>query len=109
MLYTIPSGPLKNRHARKLAEEAAANGVRLIKTPTVPLHGKYIAWDNDDLAITSLNWASASTDPDNPQADIGVHIHLKNIASRTMTVIEAIHPELSRFAGSLGGENEEVA
>ncbi len=109
LLYTIPSGPLKNRHARKLAEEAAANGLRLIKTPTVPLHGKYIAWDDDDLALTSLNWASASTDPDNPQADIGVHIHQKGIASHTMKVIEAIHPELNLFDATGGGQKGERA
>src|SRR5207302_1857135 len=29
LLYTRTTGPLKNRHARTLAEEAAANGVRL--------------------------------------------------------------------------------
>jgi hypothetical protein len=38
LLYTQSSGPLKNRHARKLAEEAAANGVRLIKVGDIPLH-----------------------------------------------------------------------
>src|SRR5271169_3782905 len=57
LLYTISSGPLKNRHTRKLVEEAAANGVRLVKAGAIPLHGKFVAWDHDDLAVTSLNWA----------------------------------------------------
>lgn len=94
LLYTIPSGPLKNRHARKLAEEAAENGVRLVKTETIPLHGKFIAWDNDSLAVTSLNWASASSDLDFPQADIGVAIRFPGIAVHTIDVIESIYSEL---------------
>lgn len=94
LLYSYPTGPLKKRHARKLAEEAAVNGVWLIKTETVPLHGKYLAWDDDDLAVTSLNWASASTDIDFPQADIGVHIHLPGIAGHAMARLAQIYPEL---------------
>jgi cardiolipin synthase A/B len=43
ILYTQPSGPLKNRHARALRDEAASNGVRLVKTAETPLHGKIVA------------------------------------------------------------------
>jgi cardiolipin synthase len=94
LLYTQSSGPLKNRHARKLAEEAAMNGVRLIKAGEIPMHGKFLAWDNDDLVVTSLNWASASSDLDFPQGDIGVHIHMLNIASNAVGQLERIFPEL---------------
>ena len=94
LLYSFPSGPLKKRHARKLEEEAAENGVRLVKTRTIPVHGKYLAWDDDDLAVTSLNWASAATDPDFPQADIGVHIHLPGVAAHATQVLNDIYPEL---------------
>jgi len=95
LFYSFPSGPLKKRHARKLEEEAAENGVRLVKTRTIPVHGKYLAWDDDDLAVTSLNWASAATDPDFPQADIGVHVHLPGIAAHATQVLSGIHPELT--------------
>lgn len=95
LLYTMPSGPLKNRHARKLAEEAAVNGVNLVKAGQIPLHGKFVAWDNDDLVVTSLNWASASGDLDFPQADIGVHISATGIADHVIRTLEAIFPELS--------------
>jgi cardiolipin synthase len=88
LLYTMPSGPLKNRHARKLAEEAAANGVRLVKTGVIPLHGKFVAWDDDDLVVTSLNWASASGDLDFPQADIGAHIVSPGIADYIINALE---------------------
>jgi len=94
LIYTRPSGPLKNRHARKLAEEAAENGVRLVRTGEIPLHGKFVAWDDDDIAVTSLNWASAATDDDFPQGDIGVHVKAAGIADSANQRLEAIFPEL---------------
>ena len=94
LIYTRPTGPLKNRHARKLAEEAAENGVRLVRTGEIPLHGKFVAWDDDDIAVTSLNWASAATDDDFPQSDIGVHIKAGGIAECAIRRLEAIFPEL---------------
>jgi len=93
LLYTMPSGPLKNRHARKLVDEAAGNGVRLIRLNDIPLHGKFLAWDDDDIAVTSLNWGSARAQSDYPQADIGVHIHSAGVATDLMHRVEAIFPE----------------
>lgn len=94
VLYSEPSGPLKRRHARALAAEAAANGVRLIRTRKIPLHGKIVAWDDDDVIVTSLNWASASSDPSFPWADIGVRIHLEGLAAKTLKLLEEIFVEL---------------
>lgn len=94
LLYTMPSGPLKKRHARKLAEEAAENGVRLLRAEP-PLHGKFLAWDGDDLAVTSLNWASSTGNADFPQADIGLHIHCADVASHTVRALSHIYPSLA--------------
>ena len=96
VLYTQTTGPLKNRHARALAEEAKAHGLTLTRTKKVPLHGKFVAWDDDDLIVTSLNWASASADPDFPWGEIGVHIHAAGIASTALVCLEGIFPELAR-------------
>jgi hypothetical protein len=95
ILYTQAAGPLKNRHARALQIEAANNGVTLRRTKKIPLHGKFVAWDEDDLVITSLNWASASSDGDFPWADVGVHIHAPGIGSEAIGRLTAIFPELS--------------
>ena len=108
LLYSIASGPLKNRHARKLAEEAAENGVRLIKTKTIPLHGKFIAADDDEIVVTSLNWASASSDPDLPECDVGVRIRLHGLAQHAVDVLRRIHPEMESDA-SWEGELEPTA
>jgi phosphatidylserine/phosphatidylglycerophosphate/cardiolipin synthase-like enzyme len=94
VLYTQSSGPLRNRHARALKEDAASQGVQLVRTRQVPLHGKVVAWDDDDAVVTSLNWASASANPDFPWADIGVHIHAPNIAKIAFDRLQAIFPEL---------------
>jgi hypothetical protein len=94
ILYTQPSGPLKNRHARALKVEAAANGVNLVKARNTQLHGKIVAWGEDDVIVTSLNWASAAANPDFPWADIGVHIHARGIATQTMAKLEQLFPEL---------------
>ena len=102
VLYTQASGPLKNRHARALAAEAAENGVRLTKTRKIPLHGKFVAWDDDDLVVTSLNWASASADPDFPLGEIGVHIQARGIAADALSRLGAIFPELGEELASTG-------
>lgn len=94
VLYTQPSGPLKNRHTRALEEEADGNGLILRRTRKPPLHGKFATWDRDDVVITSLNWASAATDPDFPWGDIGVHINSPGIANEVVARLEAILPEL---------------
>ena len=94
VIYTKPTGPLKNRHTRVLAEEATANGVSLIRTKKIPLHGKFVAWDANDVVITSLNWASASADPDFPWADIGVHLRMDGVAELLVSKLQSIYPEM---------------
>lgn len=100
VLYTQPSGPLKNRHTRVLEEEAETNGLILRRTRKPPLHGKFAVWDHDDVVITSLNWASAATDPDFPWGDIGVHINLAGIGDELAGRLEAILPELRELESS---------
>lgn len=101
LLYTMASGPLKNRHARKLVEEAAGNGVSLIRLEKPPLHGKFLAWDEDDIAITSLNWGSAKAPDDFPESEIGVHINSPGIAADLMRRIESIFPQARTNGGGI--------
>jgi cardiolipin synthase A/B len=108
VLYTQSSGPLKNRHSRALEEEAVINGVRLVRTRKIPLHGKIMLWDDNDVVVTSLNWASASANPDFPWADIGIHIESAQLAQATFRRLCDIFPdlldtpstEIERMAGS---------
>jgi cardiolipin synthase len=54
-----------------------------------------VAWDDDDLIVTSLNWASASADPDFPWSEIGVYIHMSGIGAEALRCLEGIFPELA--------------
>ena len=71
--------------------------MRLLKAP-IPLHGKFVAWDSDNLVVTSLNWGSASSDADFPQAEIGVHVEAGGIADGAVAQLQVIFPEIARSA-----------
>jgi cardiolipin synthase len=96
VLYTRASGSVKNRHAKTLAAEESLEGVRLVKTNEkgMNLHAKFVAWDDDDLLVTSLNWGSASTDVDSPCDEVGIHIQAPGISARVIARMHAIFPEL---------------
>jgi phosphatidylserine/phosphatidylglycerophosphate/cardiolipin synthase-like enzyme len=96
VLYTRPSGSVKNRHAKTLTAEERIEGVRLVKTNEngLNLHAKFVAWDDDDLLVTSLNWGSASTDVDSPCDEVGIHIQALGIGARVIARMHTIFPEL---------------
>jgi cardiolipin synthase A/B len=94
VLYTEPSGPLKARHVRELEKEAAGHGVLLMHMKPIPLHGKFLLWDEDNVVTSSLNWGSASSDPDFPLGDIGVHIRAPGIGGSVYQRLLAIFPKL---------------
>ncbi|MGH6910937.1 MAG: hypothetical protein ACREEG_12180, partial [Phenylobacterium sp.] len=91
-LYSMVTGPIQKSHARELIVETAENGVRLIKTGKLLLHGKFVTWDDDDVVVSSLNWTSAAADPDRPWNDLGVHIHLPGIAASVLTRLQTFYP-----------------
>lgn len=103
VLFTVPTGPIKRRHARDLMEEAAKEGVLLVHLQKIPLHGKFIAWDDDHVVVTSMNWASSSTDVNFPWSEVGVVIHQPGIASRLIKTMEATFEEISKRAAAFSG------
>lgn len=107
VLYTQQTGPVKKRHTVALKEEALVEGVQLVRTRDIPLHGKVVAWDENDIVVTSLNWASASINPDFPWADIGIHVHANGVATDAFERLLAIFPEL-RKAEEEWGQKAEV-
>ncbi|KAB2943509.1 MAG: phosphatidylserine synthase [Hyphomicrobium sp.] len=94
VLYTQPSGPLKNRHIRELKQEAAEHGVELIQLEKPPMHGKLLLWDGDNVVTSSLNWGSAASDPDFPLGDIGVHVRSPGIATNVWSRLQDDIPQL---------------
>jgi cardiolipin synthase len=100
LMYGMTSNPVKARHARELASEAEEGGVRVVKSGRIPLHGKFLTWDEDDLVITSVNWASASSDPDFPEGEVGVHIRAAEVAAPFLARLSTIHPNLLDQGGA---------
>jgi cardiolipin synthase len=78
--YSKPSGPLTKQDARDLEAVAHAAGVRLVQIRDRELHGKFLLWDDDHVVITSLNWSSADTRSDAPQAEIGLYVNSPGLA-----------------------------
>nr|WP_294516298.1 phosphatidylserine synthase [uncultured Rhodopila sp.] len=104
MLYTRLTGPMKKRHAKALEQEVSSLGIRLISTDKVPLHGKFVLWDDDDVIVTSLNWASASSDDEFPASEIGVHVKCPGLANSVMERLVQVFPELLPSEASVRGE-----
>ena len=92
VIYTRASGPLRNSDVRALEEEMTKLGVRLVRASPTKLHGKFLAWDDDDVVVTSFNWASASVDAAFPQAELGVHVRAKGIAADVLRRVEELLP-----------------
>jgi cardiolipin synthase A/B len=92
--YSKPSGPVTGKDARDLEELARAAGVRLVEIPNRELHGKFLLWDNDHIVVTSLNWSSADTRSDAPQAEIGLYIQSSDIAADVRRKLLADWPNL---------------
>jgi hypothetical protein len=46
--------------------------------------------------VTSLNWGSATSDADFPQADIGVHVEASGIADDAVAQLQTIFPGIAQ-------------
>lgn len=95
VIYTRASGPLKSPDAKALEEEMTTLGVRLVRASPTKLHGKFLAWDDDDIVVTSFNWTSAATDAAFPQVELGVHLHGPGISADVLQRVSAALPELN--------------
>ena len=93
ILYSMPSKPVEKKHARELEVETGANGVRLLKVARPALHGKFVAWDDDDVVITSLNWTSGAAHSDHPTNDLGIHLRAPGLAELLVSRLRGFFPK----------------
>lgn len=86
--YSRRSGPVKRSHVTKHRERL--NGiVELIGVPEPQLHAKFLAWDKDNVVVSSLNWGSQSGLDDNPLDEIGLYLEGPKLASSLLDKFEA--------------------
>lgn len=82
--YGISSGNVDDSLAAQITEEAKSDGINIHPTISPRLHAKILAWDNDNLLITSQNWLSADPSTSTPLREIGIFVESKNIASHVI-------------------------
>lgn len=68
----------------KLISAAAAASVRLQPVYEPTIHAKILAWDDDNLLITSRNWLSADSAESNPLGEIGLYVEARSSARLLM-------------------------
>lgn len=87
--YSRRSGPIKRRHVA--AHRERLNGVvDLIGVEQPQVHAKFLAWDADDVVVSSLNWGSQSGSPDDPLDEIGLHLEGPGLATSLLASFEAL-------------------
>jgi cardiolipin synthase len=80
LYYGRTTGVLSGVDAANLIRELARQGLSIRPVQEPRLHAKILAWDDDDLVITSQNWLSADPGEGAPRREIGVHIKSGKVA-----------------------------
>ena len=98
--FSRPSGPVTRQDQRDLTKQAEGANVRLVEIPDRELHGKFLIWDDDHVVITSLNWSSADTRADAPQAEMGVYLASPGLATNLRRKLLVDWPALGPVTAS---------
>jgi cardiolipin synthase len=101
VLWTQPNKPqMTKQRARAVQADAALEGVRMAAAKPAA-HAKVLLWTPDDVAVTSHNWGSASSDQSFPFKEVGVHIQAPGLADILLARFREIYPNLfSEISGT---------
>jgi phosphatidylserine/phosphatidylglycerophosphate/cardiolipin synthase-like enzyme len=64
--------------------------VELLAVRVPQLHAKFLAWDDDDIVVSSMNWGSQSGLSSNRLDEIGLHLRGPGLAAALIAKFEAI-------------------
>nr|WP_236777777.1 phospholipase D-like domain-containing protein [Agrobacterium tumefaciens] len=90
--YSRRGGPVKRSHVAEHRKRMQGQ-VDLHGVPEPQLHAKFLAWDNDQIVVSSLNWGSQSADTDNPMDEIGLFLEGPGLAT---TLLEKFQSAIRR-------------
>lgn len=79
IFYGVTSGGMCREEVTKLAESIESLGISLEKIDHPTIHAKLLAWDSDNVILTSLNWLSASAVGEDYD-EIGIYLKDENVA-----------------------------
>lgn len=68
-------------------------GIAVVPPASPEAHAKLLAWDEDDVVITSQNWLSADPTESNPRREMGIHLHSAGLASRVVDALGAFQQD----------------
>jgi hypothetical protein len=74
------TGPIKRRHVAQ-HRERLTDVVQLLPIGKPQLHAKFLAWDSDNIVITSMNWGSQSGSLAHRLDEVGVHLNGPGLAA----------------------------
>ena len=78
--------------AEAIARAGSAEGGLVQLVRKAGFHAKFLAWDDDSIAITSQNWLSADPPDMHPRQEVGVFLQAPGIAT---FVVDAFYSSLS--------------
>ena len=82
------TGPTKRRHVAE-HRERLHDLVELVAVRDPQLHAKFLAWDKDNVVISSMNWGSQSGLQDNRLDEIGLYLKGPDLAVSLLREFEA--------------------
>jgi cardiolipin synthase len=80
LYYGRPTDRFSGKDAAALALEIKESGVDVRPIHRPRLHAKVLAWDDDALAVTSLNWLSKDPSESALRDEIGIFVEMNKIA-----------------------------
>ncbi|MBN2990470.1 hypothetical protein JWR97_02390 [Pseudomonas cedrina subsp. fulgida] len=87
LLYGMNSGGFTKQESRDLGNNLSIIGLSLSAVNRPGLHAKIIAWDYNNLIISSLNWLSTTEIHPDSLHEIGIYIESKDIGTKVQNVI----------------------
>ena len=98
VLYTQIRKPQFRSDVTALRHEYEPQGVKFVHLDTqkgrIPIHGKFLLWDSDDIVITSLNWASATVGDQDLTSEIGLHLSGPYVGDSIFQKLEKLVPQI---------------
>ena len=83
--YGRTTGPLSGEAGADLVRTFAKSGLQVKPVRRPRVHAKVLGWDDDHLAVSSLNWLSADPSEVKPFREIGILVNAPKIADNFMT------------------------
>ena len=83
LYYGRLSGGMTAAMAEEIAQETP--GVLLRRVTDARLHAKVLAWDDDDVVVSSLNWLSSDPPDRDATGEIGAHIHMNGVGKAVVS------------------------